>query len=93
MRRGDSARYGRDTKAGENLHNSIRDKVRNWWHGQPYENEPGSPVIIFATRRHWTARACRAALEYARVNHQWLIMAVIAAAGVIVAALKLGSGI
>ena len=67
----------------------IRKAVRCWWDGEYIDTDDrDSPLLILPgiLNRHWTARATRASLEYARDNHRWLIGTLIA--GVIVAACK-----
>lgn len=70
----------------------LRDALRSWWHGEYLDDDRHSSLVILPgiLHRHWTARAARAMLEYARENHRWLIGTLIGAAGVILAALKLG---
>ena len=70
----------------------LRDAIRSWWEGEYVDDDDKSAVVILPglLRRHWTARTARATLEYMRENHRWLIGTLIAAGGVLVAALKLG---
>jgi hypothetical protein len=58
----------------------LRDAIRDWWDGHYIHDEPSSLVILPGIRHtHWSARACRAMIEYARDNYRWLIGTLIAA--------------
>lgn len=71
---------------------SLRRIAKRWWDGEyiPFENPPGSPVIIVSgwDKRHWTARVARTIWFYFVTHQKWLIPMIVAAA----IALYIGAG-
>jgi hypothetical protein len=61
------------TRLREILH-TASDQLHLWWQGQPYENERGSGIVFLNLyQRHWTSRVSRAAWDYFKAHHQWII--------------------
>jgi hypothetical protein len=77
---------------GTNVGNrSFKARLREWWEGTPLDlNKPGGNLIVIGDHRefHWTARASRAALEYCREHHRWVIGTVIAIAALVLAKVR-----
>ena len=52
----------------------ISRRLHLWWQGKPYENEKDTDLVFLNHYdRHWTSRAVRAAVDYSRAYHQWII--------------------
>ena len=58
----------------------LRYRIKQWWHGTLYNNEERGHGLIFVNHydRHWTSRAVRAAWDYFKAHHQWIIGLIIA---------------
>jgi hypothetical protein len=56
----------------------------------PYDNPPGSDIIIIGGdyRWHWTAHVARGSSSYLRKHHRWVIGTLVAIAAIIVTALS-----
>jgi hypothetical protein len=57
----------------------ARERIKDWWKGTyvPHENEPGSSLVFVGgeTRYHWTARVCRAVLDFMKVEWKFVATA------------------
>ncbi len=55
----------------------IKDAVYRWYEGEyiPHENRPGAAIAFVGGwyRRHWTALAARAVLEFCAREWKWLL--------------------
>ncbi len=55
---------------------SLKDKILNWYEGEfvPYENDPGSGIVIFGGQyeRHWTANTVRSLIAFYLMHWKWL---------------------
>jgi hypothetical protein len=52
----------------------VSDQLDLWWQGTPYENDRGSSIVFLNHyQRHWTSRVSRAAWDYFKAHHQWII--------------------
>lgn len=59
-------------------------RIKGWYNGttRPYENEPGSPIMIlgFNTDYHWTALVVRAIVQFYLAHWKWVWTTMIAVA-------------
>jgi hypothetical protein len=66
-------------------------KIRKWYQGEviPYENEPGSHVVIIGwdEKRHWTAEVAHTLVKFWFAHWQWTIGTALAVVGLLIAAL------
>jgi hypothetical protein len=68
-------------------------KIKHWYEGKfmPYENDPGSPVVIFGWdyERHWTSRAAHVVAEFYLREWKWVWGTAIALFGLAAALYKI----
>jgi hypothetical protein len=67
---------------------SMKEKIRKWYNGVfiPYENDPSSAVFVVGgdTKRHWTAKLVRWALEFYMREWKWTLGALATVVGALV---------
>lgn len=48
-------------------------RVREWWNGEPYKNDPRSTVVfVNSVDRHWTSRAAHALTDFYLAHWKWI---------------------
>jgi hypothetical protein len=66
----------------------MKEKIKRWYEGEfiPYKNDPNSPVFFVGgdTKRHWTARLARWAVEFYLREWKWTLGAAAAVIGALV---------
>ncbi len=72
---------------------TVLGRIRQWYEGEfvPYENDPRSQVVLIGgwQKRHWTAKAARALVEFHRRHWQWIWSTIIATGSLVAAVLAL----
>lgn len=65
----------------------LKHIVSRWYNGTfiPYKNDPSSPVVVIGgyTKRHWTANAIHAVIDFSSANWKYMITTLIALAALL----------
>ena len=62
---------------------NTKNKIKKWWNGEVYKNEPESNVFMVGIYRHWTSEGAHKMLRFVEKEYKFLIYTLLIITGLL----------